>query len=188
MRRLILLRHGESTWNREGRLQGQTMEVPLTPLGLRQAHEAAERVAALTGVGTPVWSSDQLRARQTAEVVAARLEGRLETSGLLREQALGDMEGVLSSELTAQPVPDGKDISEIRWGGGESVADVHARSRAFLDSLPEMPRDVVIVGHGDSLRVLLAVVEGRSHRDVDYSFTFANATPVSLPWPGGEEG
>lgn len=179
MAKLILLRHGESTWNVEGRLQGQTMDVPLTERGLAQAREAADAVARVVPDGTPVWSSDQLRARQTAEVVADRLSSEVCLSPLLREQALGDLEGRLTSELSAEPVTEGEHISEIRWGGGESVADVYVRSQSVLEQLPDA--DLVIVGHGDSLRILLAALEDRGHRDVDYDVVFDNCVALAVP-------
>ena len=67
--RLVLVRHGQSVWNLERRLQGQTMDVPLTDLGREQARTAARIVADLVPSGTPVWSSDQLRAVQTSEPI-----------------------------------------------------------------------------------------------------------------------
>lgn len=179
MTRLVLVRHGESTWNVEGRLQGQTMEVPLTKRGQEQARLVADEVARLVPADTPVWSSDQLRARQTAEVVADRLSSEVCLSPLLREQALGELEGRLTSELSAEPVPEGEHISEIRWGGGESVADVYVRSQSVLEQLPD--GDLVIVGHGDSLRVLLAALEDRGHRDVDYDVVFDNCVALAVP-------
>ncbi|MEO7586466.1 MAG: nicotinate-nucleotide--dimethylbenzimidazole phosphoribosyltransferase, partial [Arachnia sp.] len=72
----------------------------------------------------------------------------------------------------AQPVPDGQDISEVRWGGGESIADVHQRMRTLVAELRtefDADDEVALVSHGDALRVLLAVLEGRGHRDVDWS-------------------
>ena len=103
-------------WNVEGRLQGQTMDVPLTETGfIEAAHAAAELMdRPLRAVRT----SDQLRAVQTANLVAARHDLTPEPTVLLREQSLGELEGRLASELTEQPVPDGQDISEVRWGGG----------------------------------------------------------------------
>lgn len=63
--RLLLVRHGESTWNADGRWQGQA-DPPLSPLGEQQAAEAATRVDSVDAV----WASDLVRARRTAEIVA----------------------------------------------------------------------------------------------------------------------
>lgn len=174
---LHLVRHGQSTWNLERRLQGQQMDVPLTELGREQAAQAGERLAA-SDAGI-VWSSDQRRAVETAEFIAERLRIPLRTTPLLREQALGELEGKSYDELRPEPVPAGLDISEVRWGGGESVADVHARLGAFVDELANLvDEEVVVVSHGDTLRILLAVLDGRSHREVDW-FEFGNGVVVS---------
>lgn len=166
---LHLIRHGQSTWNAEGRLQGQTMDVPLTDLGRRQAADAAgllgsHRLAA-------VWSSDQLRARRTAEIIAAPHGLRVTLTHLLREQALGELEGTLMRDLREEPVPEGAHISEICWGGGESVQQVHGRMLRLCDALDEQFSDtdeVALISHGDALRILMAVLERRGHRDIDW--------------------
>lgn len=164
-----LVRHGESTWNLEGRLQGQTHGVPLTERGRRQAREAAGVLAERVDGRVGIWSSDQVRALETARVIGERLGCPVTETPALREQGLGDLEGRLTSELTAEPTPAGCHVSEVRWGGGESIRDVHVRVGAFLGELPREPLDhVVLVTHGDTLRVALAWLEGRSHRDVSW--------------------
>ncbi len=73
--------------------------------------------------------------------------------------------------MRALPVPEGMHISEIGWGGGESVAEVHQRMRRLLDWLkPQLDGDdvVVLVGHGDALCVLQALLAGRGHREVEW--------------------
>lgn len=180
--RLVLVRHGQSEWNLERRLQGQTMDVPLTPLGRDQAVAAAQAVADLVPHGTEVWTSDQLRAVQTAAPIAEALGVTPRPTELLREQALGTMEGKRFDELEPEPVPDGLDISEVCWGGGESIEQVHWRSRQLLDELAATGLDaVVLVGHGDALRVLLAAADGRSHRDVAW-VELGNGEVVVREW------
>lgn len=157
-------------WNVEGRLQGQTMDVPLTETGfIEAAHAAGElRDRPLTAV----ISSDQLRARQTANVVASKHDLDPQTTPLLREQSLGTLEGRRTSELSEQPVPEGMDISEVRWGGGESIADVHLRMQGLVKDLGAQFTDddeVALISHGDAIRVLLAVLDGRGHRDVEWA-------------------
>ena len=157
-------------WNVEGRLQGQTMDVPLTETGfIEAAHAAGELVGRPL---TAVLSSDQLRARQTADIVASKHGLDLQLTPLLREQSLGELEGRRTSELSEQPVPEGMDISEVRWGGGESIADVHRRMQTLVTELGAQFADddeVALVSHGDAIRVLLAVLDGRGHRDVDWA-------------------
>lgn len=176
---LHLVRHGQSTWNLERRLQGQRMDVPLTELGRAQAHAAARALDAAPLAA--VVSSDQLRAVQTAEVIAARAGVAVGVTPLLREQALGALEGLSYDDLAEEPVPDGRHISEVRWGGGESVADVHARLTTLVSLLRDThaPREhLALVSHGDTLRILLAVLEGRGHREVEW-VEFGNGQVVT---------
>jgi probable phosphoglycerate mutase len=157
---LHFVRHGQSTWNVAGRVQGQAPHVPLTPLGHRQAHAAAER---LRGCGARhVFTSDLLRARQTAETIAQALGVAAVPVAALREQSLGSLEGRLAAELTAEPVPEGEDITSVRWGGGESIADVHRRVGAFLHELLASPpgRSIVLVAHEGIIQVASACLRG----------------------------
>lgn len=178
-----MLRHGQSTWNVEGRLQGQSVDVELSPMGISQAHVAAKQISDFVSPGSPVFTSDLTRAVQTAEIVAAALGSELILDERLREQGLGDMEGRFSHELVALPTPAGQHISEVRWSGGESVQDVYQRSLAFLHDLPTGLDSAVVVGHGDALRIMHAALSGRGHRDIDYQQRWENARPVTVQWP-----
>lgn len=130
---LLLLRHGESEWNVAGRVQGQAPGVRLTDRGRHQAREAA---AALRGRGaTLLMTSDLLRARETAQLIGRELGLPVTSARELREQALGELEGRARSELREEPTPPGVHINEVRWGGGESVADVYVRLTGFCERL-----------------------------------------------------
>lgn len=180
--RIVLVRHGQSTWNLEHRIQGQTMGVPLTAAGRRQAWRAALQVRRMVPRHTPVWSSDQRRAVQTAHPIGLLLGSRIRTDVRLREQALGDMEGKLSSELEPLPVPRGQHIAEIRWGGGESVLDVWLRCRDLLHDLAADPHRgdaAILVTHGDTLRVMVAALDGGTHRDLDFTMGVGNGAVMS---------
>lgn len=192
--RLILVRHGESEWNAEGRIQGQASGNPLTAAGIAQASSAAD---SLVGCGaTRLFSSDLTRARQTADTIASRLQLGVTEEPALREQAAGELEGRLAAELSLLPTPPGAHVNDVRWGGGESIADVHARLRGWLDRLladidvrtdPDADtgagagadtgagadrtrRDgsVIVVSHGIALQVLRAVLAGRGPHDVTW--------------------
>lgn len=156
--RLLVVRHGQSTWNASGRLQGATAAVPLTGRGHREARAVARRLAG-TRVAA-VWSSDLLRCRQTAEPIAARHGLPVRTSALLREQAHGDWEGgsfALHEPAILAAGPD--------WAppGGETARQVHERAGRFLDGLDRVTGDaaVVVVSHGETIRALLAAAAGR---------------------------
>jgi probable phosphoglycerate mutase len=154
---LLLVRHGQSEWNAEGRMQGQTAHVPLTACGHVQAAAAARQLATL-GPGALV-SSDLQRAVQTAEHCARATGLPLTTTPALREQGYGVLEGRPSRELW-----DVVDWTDPHWSaeGGESLAELHARVAAFLDELQaDPPADVVaLVTHGDTIRAVQAVAAG----------------------------
>lgn len=167
---LFLVRHGESYWNLEGRVQGQVHDVALTERGLQQARLAAESLS--DSKATKIISSDLLRAAQTAQTIAGHLGLTVEYDELLREQFLGDMEGKLSKELTAQPVPEGKHINEVRWAGGESVLDVWQRMEAFYQKLSKQilveTSRIIVVSHGQALAVFLALACGLDHKQINW--------------------
>lgn len=125
---LHLLRHGQSVWNVEERVQGQTHHVPLTGTGVRQAEDARDRLAGLPLAA--ILSSDQVRARQTADVVAAAHALQVRETVLLREQGLGSLEGKHYGELEEEAPPEGVHVSEVRWGG-ESRFPTSRRGCAF---------------------------------------------------------
>ncbi|NYJ06038.1 histidine phosphatase family protein [Petropleomorpha daqingensis] len=154
---LLLVRHGQSEWNAQGRMQGQKAHVPLTALGHEQAAAAAEQLAARQP-GALI-SSDLERAVQTAEHCARATGLPLITTPALREQGYGVLEGRPSRELW-----DVVDWTDPHWSaeGGESLAELHARVAAFLkELLADPPADVVaLVTHGDTIRAVQAVVAG----------------------------
>lgn len=184
--RLHLLRHGQSTWNVERRLQGQTMWVPLTDQGLAEAEAAAARLR-VPGLRA-IWSSDQVRAIQTATVIADAHGVPVSEVAELREVALGELEGRHYDDLAAQETPPGVHTAEVRWGNGESLVDVEARLRpmlARLDSEFGPDDDVVLVSHGDTLRVLVTLLDGGTARDVDWDVwaQWPNGETISRDWP-----
>jgi broad specificity phosphatase PhoE len=154
---LLLVRHGQSTWNAAGLMQGQTHAVPLTDLGHAQAAEAARELVPLRP-GALI-SSDLLRAVQTAEHCAHATRLAVTTSPALREQGYGVLEGRPSRELW--DVVEWTD-PHLSAPGGESLAQLHGRVETYLKELcTEPPADVVaLVTHGDTIRAAQAVAAG----------------------------
>jgi broad specificity phosphatase PhoE len=154
---LLLVRHGQSEWNVEGRMQGQTVHVPLTGEGHQQAAAAAEQLAAHHPGA--LLSSDLRRAVQTAEHCARATGLPITTTPALREQGYGVLEGRPSRELW-----DVVDWTDPHWSaeGGESLAQLHARVAGYLQQLRERPpaEVVALVTHGDTIRAVQAVVAG----------------------------
>ena len=152
---LILVRHGETDWNRAQRIQGHT-DIALNETGLRQARAVARRLAAERI--DAVVSSDLLRARQTAEAIAqaCKLEPVLEAR--LRERAFGAFEGCTHAQLQRERPRD-----YARWKarepdfdlpmGGESLATLQARIDRVLRELAARyaGRRIVAVAHGGVL-------------------------------------
>ena len=133
-------------------------------------------------------SSDLVRASQTAGIIANALSAAATATlqpvvftEALREQHLGRLQGRLAKELRPEPVPDDRDISEVRWGGGESLADVHARLRSYFETtLPNAPAHLIVITHGDTLRVARALLTGKTHREVEWDVV-PNGAVVTVP-------
>ena len=159
-RTVWLVRHGETTWNAMGWVQGQVDGARLTRRGRHQARQVADRLAS-EQVGA-VYSSDLYRARRTAGVLAQRLGCDVRTDQRLRERCFGIAEGVPSVTITPAitGVQDGHVVDEYaRAPGGESLVDVYQRCWAFLQQLLRRQEvgDVVVVAHGGSIRMLRAL-------------------------------
>ncbi|WP_280233581.1 acid phosphatase [Nocardia cyriacigeorgica] len=150
--RLVLLRHGETTWSSQRRHTGNT-DLPLTELGERQALAAR---ALLTGVDLRdplVFTSPRKRARHTAEL-AGLGDGVIDDD--LREWDYGDYEGRTTAQIR-ESAP-GWTIWTGAVPGGESAEQVTARADRVLGRVePRLAeRDVVLVGHGHFSRALIA--------------------------------
>lgn len=177
-----LVRHGESIGNLGGRVLGHEMSPRLTADGRAQARAAAARLA--DWGAQELWSSDMVRARQTADAIAAVIRRPVMMSAALREQDHGRLDGLGRGELSAEPTPAGLDISEVRWGGGESVADVYGRLRSFCALLSARPaRRVVLVSHGDALCALISMLSGHGHRAVDWDARLVHGQVEFASWP-----
>lgn len=158
-RRLVFLfRHGETDWNRAGRLQGHT-DVPLNALGLAQAAALAQKLEPYRLDG--VVSSDLLRAMTTGRIVAEALGVPLVLDPLLRETTVGAAEGLLWAEAKAR---FGEELTE-RWftdddaafPGGETGGQTRARGLAALGRVAAAQpwRRIGVSTHGAMIRQLM---------------------------------
>lgn len=157
---LTLVRHGETDWNRDLRIQGST-DIPLNDTGRAQAREAGERLAADRDPDTPVVvvSSDLSRAAETADIIAAALgthvQGRY--AGL-RERAYGEAEGLTSAEFHSRfgpwhsaEVPGAEPWPVARERALQALREAIADARAATGGDP----DVIAVAHGALIRQVL---------------------------------
>lgn len=161
--RLILVRHGETDWNREGRLQG-AQDIPLNALGRIQAAEAAGRLRELApGFATLDYVvSPMHRARETMEILGRELPLPPDTARVeprLRELTFGDWEGHTWRELRKSERELAQARERDKWGfvppAGESYSMLAERIRPVLQ---EFTRETVVVSHGGVARAILALV------------------------------
>jgi broad specificity phosphatase PhoE len=151
--RIRLVRHGQSTWNAEGRVQGQTDHVPLTSVGLTQAQDVATRLA--TSPIRRLYTSDLLRAVQTAEIVSRAIGVDARRDGRLRERSYGVLEGRPNHEVPML----GRREGEVP-PGGESFGDVVRRVGGLLGECVDHavrhgPTEIAMITHGDTIRAAL---------------------------------
>jgi broad specificity phosphatase PhoE len=159
---IYFLRHGETNWNRERRIQGQT-DIALNETGLGQARRMATRLAEVvtSADGFQLISSPLTRARQTmAEVLQAYGLGEEHAlfDARLRELNFGAVEGKTWPEVHAlgmEPEIHPERYHDWRPEGGESYADGRARVEEWLESL-EGP--AIVVAHGGISRILRGIV------------------------------
>ncbi|MFU8889518.1 MAG: histidine phosphatase family protein [Trueperaceae bacterium] len=159
MLELWLIRHGETDWNAQDRIQGSS-DIPLDATGLAQARRLAPRLAQVDF--DAVYASDMARARVTAETALPGADVRLDPR--LRELAYGIFEGKSWATLDADEAIEARHWHEDRYGrripGGESYADLQARVAAFRAELPERGR-VIAFAHGGTIRAALYLALGQ---------------------------
>jgi probable phosphoglycerate mutase len=151
MTRIGLIRHGSTLWNKEGRIQGHT-DNPLDEEGLRQAAVLAERLSAESW--DYIYSSDMLRARQTAEVIAGRLG--IPLAGLLpgiREMNGGLIEGTTENERVERFGSEWRTM-DMKLESNESGQERGVRAIEEIAGL-HPGSNVLVVSHGAILRSTL---------------------------------
>ncbi len=158
---LTLIRHGETDWNRDRRIQGST-DIPLNDTGRQQARDAATLLRATLEPGAPVViaASDLSRARETADIIADELGiDRPRLYPALRERAYGEAEGIDATEFAARwgdwhtaEVPGAEPWPALRMralaGLNAVVDDVHRATAGAAAS-------VIVVTHGALIREVL---------------------------------
>lgn len=181
-RRLVLLRHGRTKWNRLGIAQGHA-NVPLDEVGVAQAKRAAPFLASYEPA--LIWSSDLARARQTAEQLAALTGCEVVLDERLREFGVGVRQGMTFEQIRAA-FPDlfaefddaAKDQPVVRRvPGAEDAEDVRDRMVAVLTAAAEAlapGQTGVLVGHGAALRTGLLAFFGVPHASREMLAGMAN--------------
>ena len=176
--RLVLIRHGETAWNRAARIQGHT-DIPLSPLGLAQAERLAEALA--DEPLAAIYSSDLSRARQTAEALARVRRLPIQFDVALRERSFGRFEGMSWTEIDLAFPEDA-----ARWrrrepdfavGGGESLNVFNARCLAATRraAAAHPGQNIALVAHGGVLDCLYRAAT-QVALDAPRSWQLSNAT------------
>ena len=196
----ILIRHGESLSNREGRVQGQA-NVKLSDTGRQQAAAVAAwcKSQSFRNQSCELWSSPLCRAQETAEVIGTAIGLPVQLEDKLVELNAGVFQGHLWDDL-ADRFPEA--VAQWRSGdvdfqipGGESRRQLAERGRHALELLSVRPvRGMIIVAHGGVLTAALGLLVGREHsllaEVAERPFTrlpaLGNCSVSQLKWPGPE--
>jgi broad specificity phosphatase PhoE len=158
MGRVYIVRHGETEWNAQGRIQGHT-DIYLSEKGREQVRAVARRLAEVPF--DAAYSSDLSRTRETAQIVLGERNIPLHSTPQLREYNKGVFEGLTVHEYSLR-YPELYQASlvndpDFAPDGGETIRQTTARMAQFVAQLRERHLDdtILIVGHGGSLRSLI---------------------------------
>lgn len=158
MTKIFLIRHGETEWNKIGKLQGSS-DIKLLPEGIQQAHLLAEH-APFHNVDA-IYSSDLERAVKTAEILAAKFNLPVIKERGLRETSFGEWEGRFLSDL-AKENPKGFEKfftrpDKVQPPNGETFLQSQARIMNALDEIiaDNDGKSVIVVSHGAAIRLIL---------------------------------
>ncbi len=182
--RIIAIRHGETAWNVDTRIQGH-LDIPLNDTGLWQARQVAHALA-----GEPiaaVYTSDLQRAHATAQAVATATGAPLTTDLGLRERSFGHFQGRTFAQIEAELPDDAR-----RWrkrdphytpDGGESLMSLRERIARTVTALAarHVGEQVVMVAHGGVLDVLYRLAT-RQDIQAPRTWQLANAAINRLLW------
>ena len=185
--RLLLVRHGETAWNADGRVQGH-LDIALNAVGRTQARRLA---AKLRDEGEPIdliYSSDLARALQTAQAVADGTGAPLRLAPALRERRFGAFEGRRFADIEAELPQDAerwrrRDPHWVPPGGGESLLQFKERVTQAVCALAakNMGKHVAMFTHGGVLDVLYRAATGLGLQDAR-TWRLDNAAVNRLLW------
>ena len=156
--RLILVRHGETPWNKEGRFQGQS-PVSLSQHGTKQAQQVSKTLVSMKP--TALYSSPLSRTIMTAQEISRELSIPVIPLDGIKEINLGDLEGITGQQMRAQYADIyaawREDPSGVAFPGGESMQQLEARAWGAVEDLEKAhPEDVVVaVSHNFAIRTIL---------------------------------
>jgi broad specificity phosphatase PhoE len=161
--KIILIRHGETLWNKEGRIQG-TSDIELSPVGIEQARLLAlslkdQRICA-------IHASPLKRALQTAQIINEHHHKEIQTHWDLMEMDQGDFEGFSFKELMACE----KDFlnkwiadpASVKMPNGESLAELQVRAWRTLETIIGKEQNAVVVAHNFTIAAIICRIKNIS--------------------------
>ncbi len=190
-----LVRHGETDWNTEGLVQGHS-DIPLNKNGEFQAYNLGKKLKDIHF--DAVFSSDLLRAKRTAEIIAQEKKLLVKTTRFLRERAFGKLEGKPSLWLIAWRKAIKKGISfltdeerKVLIKEDPEIERDSALMSRFLTFVREIAvayagKNVLLVSHGGLMRVFLVKVGYFKDEDESYLYSITNAGYIVFQSDGSE--
>lgn len=158
MTKIFLIRHGETEWNKIGKLQGSS-DIDLLPEGIQQAHSLAEH--APFSAADAIYSSDLIRAVKTADILAEKFNLPVITNRGLRETSFGEWEGQFLSDLAKEnPCGFEKFFTRpdlVKPPNGETFLQSQARIMNALDEIvaDNEGKSIIVISHGAAIRLII---------------------------------
>jgi 2,3-bisphosphoglycerate-dependent phosphoglycerate mutase len=175
MSNLVLLRHGQSAWNKENRFTGW-IDVDLSPVGAEEAEKAGRAIAKLDVKWDVAHTSRLKRAQKTLEIVLKSLRQNPPTwiDSALNERFYGDLQGLNKDETRKkfgdEQVHIWRRSYDVPPPGGESLQDTGKRTLPYFKNyiLPELKsgKNILVVAHGNSLRSIVMDLEKLSSEEI----------------------
>lgn len=196
MTKIIMVRHGQTAWNLNGRFMGQ-LNIPLDETGLSQAALVAQRLRALRPEA--IYASDLQRAWQTAQAIHRAMTADTSDGAVpeiipeprLREMSFGDWQGLTYAEIQVK-YPEGAKAWESDLGsfcppGGESLAQMARRVKEALEEILRryVDQTVLVVAHGGTLQTLITLATGQT-ADKMWQFPLKNTSVSEIEFYSNE--
>lgn len=187
--KLCLIRHGETTWNAERRLQGHT-DIPLNNKGIQQARQMAQAIKNTKLSFDALYTSDLKRAADTANAIVELFGVEARVDSALRERHFGALQGLTIQEApllqpTIWQAHIARDL-EHELDGGESIHQFALRVQTVLDKIQEQHtgQTILLVSHGGTLDMVYRIASKQALS----TERVASVPNASLNWITHQEG
>lgn len=158
MKKLYLIRHGQSKWNIEEKVQGQT-DISLTKKGKHEAELMGKRLK--NKKIDSIYSSDLSRAYETASIIGEKIDKKIKTMEELREMNFGIWEGMYNLEIKEKEPIDfilwRKDPCALKIEKGETLDELQERAMNAINNIinNDPGKNIVIISHGATLKTII---------------------------------